>query len=201
MDSHKLVLKFFVDDPSAVPEASFVPVFHSFIQTHALPDHLLIDVADYQHVPDGPGTVLVAHEANLYMDHGVGGKLGLVYQRKQPFPGADDFRRRLAHTLAATLRAAARLEDDVAFDGRLKFRTDRAVFRVNDRLLAPNTRQTYEQVAPDLRALILEVYGPAAGDVALEYQPSELGLFEVKVKAARSQDVRALLERVTPLST
>src|SRR2546423_7325769 len=159
MDSHKLVLKFFLDDPSAVPETSFVPVFHSFIQTHALSDHLLIDVADYQHVPDGPGTVLVSHEANLSMDHGVGRKLGLMYQRKQPFPGADHFRERLAHTFAATLRAAARLEDDMAFDGRLKFRTDRAVFRINDRLLAPNTRQTYEQVAPDLRALVLDVYG------------------------------------------
>src|SRR3954453_6693965 len=124
MDSHKLVLKFFLDDPSSVAEASFVPVFHSFIQTPALPDHLLIDVADYQHVPDGPGTLLVAHEANFYMDHAVGGKLGLLYQRKQPFAGTGSFRQRLAHTFAATLRAAARLEDDLAFDGRLKFRTD-----------------------------------------------------------------------------
>ena len=73
--------------------------------------------------------------------------------------------------------------------------------RVNDRLLAPNTRQTYEQVAPDLRATVLEVYGPAAGDVTLEHQPSELGLFEVKIKAARSQDLRALLERAAPLTT
>jgi hypothetical protein len=200
MDSHKLVLKFFLDDPSAVAESSFVPVFHSFIQTHALADHLLIDVADYEHVPDGPGTLLVAHEANFYMDHAVGGKLGLLYQRKQPFPGAANFRRRLAAAFAATLRAAARLEDDLAFDGRLKFRTDRAVFRINDRLLAPNTRQTYEEVAPDLRALVLDVYGPAAGDVALEHQPSERRLFEVTMKATKSQDVRALLERVAPLT-
>src|SRR5215218_1547837 len=107
MDSHKLVLKFFLDDPAAVPESAFVPVFHSFIQTHALADHLLIDVADYRHVPDGPGTLLVSHKANVYMDHAVGGKLGLMYQRKQPFAGADNFRQRLAATFAATLRAAA----------------------------------------------------------------------------------------------
>src|SRR2546423_15285818 len=114
MDSHKLVLKFFLDDPSAVPETSFVPVFHSFIQTHALPDHLLIDVADYTHVPDGPGTVLVSHEANLYMDHSVGGRLGLMYQRKQPIAGAGTLRDPLATGFSFGLRAAGRVEEEPA---------------------------------------------------------------------------------------
>ena len=42
MDSHKLIVKFFADDPAPVPLAEFVPVFHGFIQQKALPDHLLI---------------------------------------------------------------------------------------------------------------------------------------------------------------
>ena len=196
MDSHKLIVKLFLDDPAAVDESAFVPVFHSFIQTHAIPDHLLIDVADYQHVPDGPGVVLVSHEANFYMDHNVGRRLGLMYQRKQPYPGADTFRDRLALTFAAALRTAVRLEDEPAFDGRLKFRADHAVFRINDRLLAPNTRQTFEQVAPDLRRFALDAYGPSAGDIALDHKPSPLTLFEVGIKASRPVDVRALLDRV-----
>ena len=196
MDSHKLVVKFFLEDPAAVAETAFVPVFHSFIQTHAIPDHLLIDVADYQHVPDGPGTVLVSHEANFYMDHGVGGHLGLMYQRKQPFAGTQTFRQRLGRAFEATLRTAARLEDDPAFAGKLRFRTDEAVLRVNDRLAAPNTAETYRQLAPELRSFLIDAWGPPAGDIALDHKPSPLTLFEVRVRAGKSQDVRALLERV-----
>ena len=68
MDAHKISVKFFVDRPWAVQGHEFVPVFHSWIQLKTVPDHMLIDVADYSHVKDGPGTLLVAHEANIYLD-------------------------------------------------------------------------------------------------------------------------------------
>ncbi len=68
MTSHKLSIKLFADGvPSVAPDA-FVPVFHSWIRDNALPGHLLIDVADYAHVPDGPGTLIVSHEANIHLD-------------------------------------------------------------------------------------------------------------------------------------
>jgi len=60
MEAHKIVIKWFVDNPGALQQSEFVPIFHSWIQAQAIPDHLLIDVADYQHVWSGPGTVLVA---------------------------------------------------------------------------------------------------------------------------------------------
>ena len=198
MDSHKLIIKFFAEDASEVDESAFVPVFHSIIQAHALPDHLLIDVADYTHVPDGPGTLLVSHEANVYMDHTVGGRLGLMYQRKQPIPGAESFRDRLAQVFAAALRAAALLEEHPTFAGRLKFRTGDAVFRVNDRLLAPNTHETYEQAAPALRAFLGDLY--RGSDVAIDYTPgSPLRLFEVGVRAANAPGISDLLDRLSVL--
>src|SRR5258706_13193320 len=80
MDSSKLAVKFFATDASALHAEVFVPIFHKWIQTRALPDHLLIDVADYKHVPAGPGTVLVAHEANLSIDQ-ADNRLGLLYAR------------------------------------------------------------------------------------------------------------------------
>src|SRR5437763_2347144 len=104
MDSHKLSVKFFVEDPSALRPEEFVPVFHGWIQRHALADHLLIDVADYKHVPEGPGTVLVSHEANIYTDQGEG-RLGLLYFRKQPFAGAATFAERLRATFRDALEA------------------------------------------------------------------------------------------------
>ena len=40
MDSHKLSVKFFADEPAPIPIAEFVPVFHGFIQRKALPAKL-----------------------------------------------------------------------------------------------------------------------------------------------------------------
>src|SRR4051812_22645553 len=86
MNAQKLAVKLFLQDPSQAHGLKLLPVFQQWIQFHAMDEHLMIDVADYDHVPDGPGTVLVSHEANLYVDH-LGGRPGLTYQRKQPLPG------------------------------------------------------------------------------------------------------------------
>ena len=103
MDSHKIVIKLFVEDASRLEAHEFVPIFHSWIQQRAVADHLLIDVADYAHVHNGPGTCLITHEANFYTDRGEG-RLGLMYGRKQPAPGT--FIDRVRQALIATLEGA-----------------------------------------------------------------------------------------------
>jgi hypothetical protein len=65
MNAFKIAVKLFAPH-AQVPEGALIPIYHHWIQNHSIPDHLLIDVADYEHVPEGPGTVLVAHEANIY---------------------------------------------------------------------------------------------------------------------------------------
>ena len=194
MDSSKLSIKLFAregQDPSAFAADVIVPVFHSWIQSHALPGHLLIDVADYAHVPDGPGTVLVSHEANLFTDR-ADGRPGLLYVRKQPLPGT--FGQRLRTVIGTTLAAAAKLEEHPSLVGKLKFRTDGFLFRVHDRLLAPNTPETFEQVKPELEAVAAELY--PGGNVALDFRPSDAALFAVRVKTATATDLATLLARL-----
>src|SRR5262245_39572029 len=141
MDSSRLSFKLFADAPADFHTESLVPVLHSWIQSHAIPDHLLVDVADYSHVHNGPGVVLVSHEANYSIDKR-GGKLGLTYQRKQPLDGT--LAERVKATLDATRQAAKLLE------GRLKFRSDELEFRICDRLLAPPGEETLAAVKPAL---------------------------------------------------
>lgn len=196
MDSSKLSIKLYAregQDPSVFDAGVIVPVFHSWIQARAVPDHLLIDVADYAHVPDGPGTVLVSHEANFSTDR-TEGRPGLLYVRKQPLEGS--LGQRLRTVLAAALSAAVRLEEHPSLRGKLHFRTDEFLFRVHDRLLAPNTPRTLEQVKPELERLAAELY--PGGPVSLEYQPSDLTLFGVRVKATAPQapDPATLLGRL-----
>jgi hypothetical protein len=155
----------FAHEVAGVTLEDMVPVFHSWIQTRAIPDHLLIDVANYAHVHNGPGIVLVAHEANYSLDTR-GGRLGLTYQRKQPIPGTFAERVRIVHQ--AALHSAGLLKD------KLTFRSDEIEFRICDRLHAPNTEATLQSVKPNL----LKVWSGAQ----LAHRPAELELFTVTIR-------------------
>jgi hypothetical protein len=197
MDAYKLSIKLFAEDPTTrrqpvIGAPQFVPVFHSWIQTHAVPDHLLVDVADYDHVESGPGTALIAHEGNFYTDR-ADHRLGIMYQRKQPLPNST-FADRLAFVFRTTLEAAARLESDSSLSNQLRFRTDEAVLRIHDRLLAPNTSETFLAVKPDLERFFAVLYPRA--DVRLTHRPSPQRLFEVQIKSSEAPALGALLDQI-----
>jgi len=192
MDSSKLAVKVFVNDASAFKVDEVIPVFHEWIQARALKDHLLIDVVDYAHVPEGPGVVLIAHEANLALDEE--GRLGLYYQRKHPIPG--DLTQRLRVTFAAALTACRLLEENLALAGRLSFATDDLLVRVVDRLHAPNTPEAMAYVRPVLQGFLERLYG---GPVTLEQNPDPKSVFEVRAKAGQSLAAATLLDRLATL--
>ena len=66
----------------------------------------MIDVANYAHVPKGPGVVLIGHGSDYFIDEGEG-RLGLLHSRKRGAPDAGD---RLADAFRRTLHAASLLE-------------------------------------------------------------------------------------------
>ena len=104
-DLQRINVKFFLEDPASLAPQEAFKILNTWIPQTT--DQVLIDVADYSHVPDGPATLLVGHEANYSVDDGQG-RRGLVYARKQPLPGSLPGRLRAA--LGATLRACRRLE-------------------------------------------------------------------------------------------
>ena len=110
----------------------------------------MIDVANYAHVPKGPGVALIGHGNDYFIDEGEG-RLGLLYSRKRgaPAPGAAARR----SSSRRTLHAASLLERDLALAGKIKFATDELLFRINDRLAAPNTDATFAALKPELEAL------------------------------------------------
>ncbi len=176
MDSSKLSFKIFASGGSETELESFVPAFHSWIQSRAIPDHLLIDVADYSHVHHGPGIVLVSYEANFSLDTR-GGRLGVTYQRKQPLAGS------LADRIRDALRPAIQMAQ--LLETRLKFKADEIEFRVCDRLAAPNKPETFAAVKPAL----LDVFPGAQ----LTQRGSPTELFEVAVKPAGTATLAQLL--------
>lgn len=185
MNSHKLSIKLFTTRD--VAHDLIVPTFHRWIQQKSFPNHLLVDVADYAHVPEGPGTLLVSHEANIHLDH-EGGKTGVLYVRKQP--AGETFEQNLRATLRGALTAAAMLQDDDAVGA--KFDTKRIQFRIHDRLNGPNNPETFDAAKGHLERVLGAVYG---SPVKLTYKPDSERLFQVDVEAEAGQDVSSLLAK------
>ena len=113
MEAHKLQLKIYLTPESAraVDIEDLIPVFHRWIKQRLLPE-LTIDVANYRHVPQGPGVVLIGHGSDYFMDEGEG-RPGLLHNRKRAGlpPGerlGDLARRHAARGGAARARSGAR---------------------------------------------------------------------------------------------
>jgi hypothetical protein len=188
MDSHKIDIKFFLKNPSAIEPEALKPVFHSWIQNSSIPNHVLIDVADYVHVSKGPGVVLVTHEANFAFDLGEG-RPGIFYFRQRPLPGT--FRQRLRAISTAALEACTRIEEAIP---KARFKTDEVLLRINDRLLAPNTQQTFAAVEPAMREFFTGLF---AGPVRFKQRLDAHRPFEAAVHATNTAGSAAdLLSRV-----
>jgi hypothetical protein len=149
-------------EPDSLLDAA-IPVFHRWIQAGALPE-LLIDVADYRHVPDGPGVILIGHEANYSLDCS-NGRLGLLYNRKSICGNAFEERLSLAYERAHD--AARRLEREPEFAGRLSFDAHRCEVLINDRRLAPNNAETWALVRPELESFFRRLWGEE--DIRLDW--------------------------------
>src|SRR5260221_13859166 len=123
-------VKVLARQPVSIDQGEAISVFHRWIQERVCPE-MLIDVADYRHVPNGPGVMLIGHEANYSLDN-TKGRLGLLYSRKQEGGGAQE---NLRQAFDAAVAACGRLEQ--AFAGKLKFEAGDCEFSINNRLLSP----------------------------------------------------------------
>lgn len=193
MEPVKLDLKLFAAADGAVDPAELIPVFHRWIQTSAL-DELLIDVADYRHVPEGPAVLLLAHDAQYVWDLGEN-RPGLLYSRRRethPSLGAiDGLEQRVRSVLHRTFVAARKLEEEPRLRGRLRFRTDELVLAANDRLRAPNDEATDALLRPALAEVLEELFGPAVEIAVTSADPR--GRFTLAARMATSRDLAELL--------
>lgn len=177
MDIQHFRVKIFATPESRPRLGDAIPVFHRWIQEKRLPE-VMIDVSDYEHVPSGPGVILVCHEAIYGLDQG-NGRLGLVYNRRAPLNGT--VKGRLWQAIDAAQAAAALLEEEPEFAGKLRF--DRAAWEVtiNDRALAPNNDGTWQALSPVLQDVFDSLIGAGRYSLARHADPREL--FGVTVSA------------------
>lgn len=151
----RISVKFFVNEEAAVDVPALVPVFHRWIREDSLPG-LSIDVADYKHVPDGPGLLLMGHEGDYAWDARYG-RLGLVYKHKREWP-TETVEDRLALVWERGKQAVALLQAAPELQG-LSFCIDEVELSFPDRLNVPNTPETFATLQ-DTIAVVLQNQHP-----------------------------------------
>ena len=88
-----------------------------------------------------------------------------------------------------TFRAAGLLQTDEHFAGRLRFNPGDLLIRINDRLQAPNSAATYQQLMPQIQAAVKDLPGPAT----LTPTKNPLSVFEVSVQTAMAVELPVAL--------
>lgn len=170
---------------------SIIPVFHNWIQNKSC-EELLIDVADYSHVPAGPGVMLIGDEANLSIEYGAEEAFGIVYSTKEKRTGENSDR--IRHALRQLLKSAALLAGDerlrnVEFPGQ--------AFRmlVNSRESATNNDSTLKSIQSDLNLVFDQLFGDSRYTME-RLSNDRRERFMVEVRHESPQDINSLLGRI-----
>ncbi len=182
MDLRKLNIKVFLEKGEELPLKLFIPVFHRWIQQDKLPG-MLVDVAEYTHVFQGPGVLLIAHEGNYSLDE-TDGKRGFLYNQKRPVGTTEEAN--LSTAFRRAFLACSLLEKETEFAGKLKFSPNRLRITLNDRLAAPHEDWSLEEMEAILKNFLDGFYGGAPYQLAPEMDSRKLTGFTVTVEGAFS---------------
>lgn len=179
MDLQHVNVKIFVDGDLKVDLERFIEVFHRWVAEQSM-DEMMIDVADYSHVPAGPGIVMVGLESDYSIDNR-GNRCGLLYNRKGELEGNNE--ERIGHSLRHAAKACLLLESE--FDS-LKFNRRQFELFINDRALAPNNDATRHSFEPILEASFRDIF--ADNDVSLDFNNDPRSRFGAIVSLSNPVD-------------
>lgn len=186
-DIERFCVKFLARPETNIDEAKFIEIFHEWIRLHKL-EGTLIDVADYRHVPNGPGIMLITHEVNYAMDWG-NGEFGLYAQRK--LGEGETHKDRILGLAKATATFGALLESDSRVAGNLSLEGGKFYYMSNDRLKVPNTEEAFTAIKPDLEAVAAELYPGKTVSITRKENDTRDRLTAV-VEAENSVDIGSL---------
>jgi hypothetical protein len=176
-------VKIFEQSGAELHGGNAIAVFHRWIQKGGLPE-MAIDVADYAHIPAGPGVILVCREASYSLDNH-DGRLGLLYQRKTDDGASDQASLNWAYDSAVT--ACRRLEGEPEFKSH-KFDEREFAITWNDRALYPNTDESWQRVRPSVVTFLDALFGAGGYKLTRTGQDRRERLSaEVRAVAARPE--------------
>jgi hypothetical protein len=188
MELQKISIKVFAAEPDNIPLTDFIEIFHGWIQAT---DGVYHDVADYSHMQAGPGIVLVAEDANLSIDE-TENRRGFLFSQKSPLVGSNQ--QKLRAVLRSALENCRRLEQEPALGGKLKFLPNEILMLINDRLIAINTEECFQEIKSEIESVATGLFGEAG--ITLDRDPDARKRFNVRINSSRPVDLESLLSNL-----
>jgi len=161
----KINVKLFLEAPSGADYDFLLPIFGRWRLEEG---EEIIDLADYLHVPDGPGCLLVSHRWHFGIDF-TGGRPGIFLSTRKGLEG--DAESRFAHALRACAEKGQRLLAEEEVPPGVRLRPGELEVVVNDRVLFPNCDESEETLRPGLVAALDGTYGKGACTLERERDP------------------------------
>jgi hypothetical protein len=153
----------------------------------------IIDLADYAHVPEGPGIILISHRWHFGIDWD-GGKPGLFFSSRKSLKGT--LAERIAQALRGLLDKGERLLAEAEISPAVRPRCGELEIIVNDRLLFPNTAEADAQVRPAVGEVVKRLYGGAQVHVERESDPGRRLGYRVRAAVPASATIQELAGRL-----
>ena len=189
----RIQIKIAADAPPGLSLDPFIEIFARWRkEAHAAE---WVDLADYAHLPRGPGILLAGQRCNVSFDLTDPGP-GILYSAKKGLSGSHAERLRAA--MEWCLEFSQRLTAEPEFPKDVRLRTDRLEIRFNDRLETPNTVSTDAELRPAVEQLLNVLFGAGEYEMIPHSDPHDCYGFTVRAKKAESLDtLRERLAKAT----
>ena len=196
----RIQIKIAADAPPGLSLDPFLEIFARWRkETHPAE---WVDLADYAHLPRGPGIVLIGQRCNVSFDLADPGP-GILYTARKGLTGTHAERLRAAFQWC--LEFSKRLLAEPEFPKDVRLRTDSLEIRFNDRLETPHTPAAAAELRPAVEQALNVLFGAGEYQLtphALQSQgvggltdPNDCYGFAVRAKKAAPLD--ALIRRIS----
>ncbi len=191
-DLQRVAVKMLTDAPLDLNLNPFLSIFGRW-RTEKEHPGVWVDLADYAHMPRGPGIVLIGKNCNFSFDMG-GAAPGPLYVSKQGLEGTPEDR--LASVLRSCFELTRRLLAEAEFPASVHLRTGSLELTFNDRLETPNDAATDHTLRPVVLTTLDRLLG--AGGYHLALEPDSNRRYGFSIQARGSDPLETLLSRLTP---
>ena len=138
MDIQKIAIKLFTDTPEIIDLNPFLSIFARWRHNKSHSAEW-VDLADYAHVPKGPGILLIGQQGNLSLDLAEPGS-GILWNNKKGLSGSIEDR--IIETFRRGITLAHQLTSEIDYPKTFKPRPGFLQLSFNDRLELPNDPNT-----------------------------------------------------------
>ena len=153
----------------------------------------IIDLADYAHVPNGPGVLLVGHRWQFSFDW-EGGAPGLWFSTRKNLTGS--LAERLTQAIRGLLEKSARLLAEPELQGVVEPRLGELQVVVNDRMRYPNTDEADAAFRPAVDEVVGRLYDGAEAAVEREADPERRLGYRIQIPDLGKTTLAELLQRL-----